>query len=223
MKMASTCAVCWSDMDMKDFEDPRASTETCYKLHCGHAYHTTCIIEFLTRTKHECPLCNKIKDPKTDVPFVGYVKKVIGEVFRLPEIALAKQEFNQTKEEYRAQLKILAKDMKNYVSRRVKELKLNEYRAHYFKCQNQIKNMVKAQCTILGNKHVGAFLFKKDRFSFHTIFDHYLSGERHYYRLYRLRHPRLHCQVFMNKQNNGIKDDDSNSDGTDNQSIRSVL
>ena len=218
-----SCAICWSDMDMKDFEDPRASTETCYKLHCGHAYHTTCVIEFLTRTKHECPLCNKIRDPHTDVPFVGYVRKVLGEVFRIPEIALAKQELNITKEEYRAQLKVLAKDVKNFVKQRVQELKLNEYRTHYFKCQNHIKNMARTECTNLGNKYVGAFLFKKDRYARHTIFDQFLSGEQHYYRLYRLRYPRLHCEVFMRNNDNGVKDDDSNSDGADNQSVRSVL
>lgn len=221
--MSSNCAVCWSEMDMRDFEDTRQSTATCYKLACGHAYHTTCIIEFLTRTRHECPLCNKLKDPQIAVPFVGYVRKVIAEVFKIPEIALAKQELSVTKEEYKAQLKVLKEDMKSFVRNRVKELKLNEYRNHYFKCQTQIKNMVRNECNKLGNKHVGAFLYKKDRYTEYTIFDHFLSGEKHYYRIYRLNHPRLSCPVFMKSKDNGSKNDDSDSDGADNHSVRSVL
>ena len=86
-------------------------------------------------------------------------------------------------------------------------------------------NIYKLSCNVTNKIYIGSTRQPlNSRLSQHKYFyNQYLSGERHYYRLYRLRHPRLYCQVFMNNQNNGVKDNDSNSDGIDNQSVRSVL
>ena len=59
-----SCVICFGDMDMQEYGDERSHTETCRKLRCGHAYHTDCIIEFLSHSNHRCPACNEYKTPE---------------------------------------------------------------------------------------------------------------------------------------------------------------
>jgi len=79
-----TCSICWEDMDMQDYNDSRESTLTCFKLECGHSYHTKCIIMALSKTKHQCPLCNKEKSIQDKVEEQAYIKKILRKVSRLP-------------------------------------------------------------------------------------------------------------------------------------------
>jgi len=37
-----TCNICYENMDMLEYNDPNESTLTCFKLECGHSYHTKC-------------------------------------------------------------------------------------------------------------------------------------------------------------------------------------
>lgn len=60
--MSKECAICRTDMDtlafepQKDMEDDVAITETCMRLKCGHAFHSSCIA-LAFRANVKCPMC----------------------------------------------------------------------------------------------------------------------------------------------------------------------
>ena len=72
------CPICLEDMDMTSFNDSRLSTSTCYKLECGHSFHTKCIIGCLSIDRKKCPSCNDRKNPSTELTLQGLKTVAIG-------------------------------------------------------------------------------------------------------------------------------------------------
>lgn len=61
--MSKECSICRTDMEILSFESPPEGlsddicvNETCLRLKCGHAYHSSCIA-LCFRTNSKCPLC----------------------------------------------------------------------------------------------------------------------------------------------------------------------
>jgi hypothetical protein len=114
MKMPE-CTVCYVDMDMETFNDPRESTETCLRLDCGHAYHSRCIISYLKRTNYDCILCNRNRDPITDR---GRVEQAINAVRRDPGYREIKRELNAADASWKSARSSLKKDVADYLKTR---------------------------------------------------------------------------------------------------------
>lgn len=219
-----TCPICWENMDMKEFNDSRESTTTCFKLECNHSYHTKCIVMFLTKTKSECPICNKIKTPSIELDLQGYSIKLIKEIIREPSIKIIKNELEESKYEYQQSLIELKKNTRKFVEEQTKNLKVKEKRDYYLKCLNTIKSIIRKQCYLKGNKYIAAISFQK-RYWETSVVEMVLFKQKYAYpwKLRKLLYPRINFPIrfLLNIKNN--ESNNSNSDGDDNSSVYSLF
>lgn len=100
--MPGTCCVCQDDMEMEDFNDERPSTDTCYKLDCGHAYHTRCIFQYLRETEYECIQCNVRRTPREEIELTGYIAQALEDLRADPEIRRLRREVEDAMTEFKA-------------------------------------------------------------------------------------------------------------------------
>jgi hypothetical protein len=218
-----TCSICWEEMDMADYNDSLESTLTCFKLECGHAYHTKCIIMSLSKTKHQCPLCNKEKSIQDKVEEQAYIKKILKQVSRLPSIKQIKQEIYIAKKEFRDIVKKLNDDVKEYATKKAIELSLPEKRKYLLNSISTGKKLIREE--FKGNNLITSLLFYKQNNWSATICDIFLCPEaKSYWILQRLKNPRLYIKINVkgvSKHGNEYINSDSNGD--DNHSIHTLL
>lgn len=150
-----SCPICFEDMDMKEYKDENEGTVTCHKLECGHAYHTKCIVNFLTKTQQACPSCNKHKTPEQILELQGLLVETMKRVVKDDRIKILKKDFKDTKEEYKKLLKQIKKEAKDWASNRAKELSIDKYREHLNKSRVNILKTAKEVASEMGNKYVG--------------------------------------------------------------------
>jgi hypothetical protein len=219
------CAICYEDMDMAEFKDPRQSTITCYKLACEHAYHTSCIIRCLKNSRHECPLCNTIKPPEILLNNEGFARKILHEVLRIPEIVHNRKELFTSRELLLEKKRQLKKDVTEYAKKRAEELKINDHRIYFSKCLIYIKNLIKKYCIELGNVYVGAYFFQKEggRSRYRkAIIDQIILREQRVWMLYNLQSSRIYVNFsLLSKHKNESNNPDS--DGDNDLSLHLVL
>jgi hypothetical protein len=57
------CPVCKTDMCVDAFQECECDeiTDNCYRLHCGHAFHTMCIMQTFRTGSDTCPVCRSQK------------------------------------------------------------------------------------------------------------------------------------------------------------------
>lgn len=189
-----TCAICFDEMDMKEFNDEAEGTETCHKLECGHAFHTKCIVDFLTKTRQACPGCNKTRPPEKQLEIEGLIRKTVSAVKNDARVRLAKEEFKTGKEEYRLALKQLEKEGREWAHKRAAELKIKEYKSYYYSSAKAVMTAAREVATEMGPRYIAAV--NSDRTSNNrwgpsvskkTIFGTNPPGHRDW----RLRHPRV--------------------------------
>lgn len=189
-----TCAICFDEMDMKEYKDELEGTETCHKLECGHAFHTKCIIDFLTKTHHACPGCNKSKPPEKQLEIEGLIRATLTAVKRDPRVKDAKKEYEIGKEEYKQAIKQLEKESKEWVLKRAEELKIKEHRSYYHNSGNAVMSAAREVAKEMGPRFSAAV--NSDRtppnrwgatISKKIIFGSNPPG----YRDWRLRNPRV--------------------------------
>jgi hypothetical protein len=89
-------------MDMEDYNDERPSTETCFKLDCGHAFHTRCIFQYLRETEYECIQCNVRRSPREEIELTGYIAQALEDLRADPEIRRLRREVDEAVTEFRA-------------------------------------------------------------------------------------------------------------------------
>jgi hypothetical protein len=87
-------------MDMENFNDERQSTETSYKLDCGHAYHTQCVFRYLRETTYECLQCNVHRTPREEIELTGYIAQTLEELRADPELRRLRREVDEAIAEY---------------------------------------------------------------------------------------------------------------------------
>ena len=175
---------------MKEFKDEADGTETCHKLPCGHAFHTKCIIGFLTNTSKACPGCNKTRPPEKQLDVEGVIRETLLKVKRDPRVRLANEEFKTGKEEYKKALKQLEKECKEWLTKRAAELKIKEYRAYYWTSSRAVMASAREVAKEMGPRYSAAINSDRRhaaRISKKIIFGANPPG----YRDYRLRHPRI--------------------------------
>lgn len=124
------CVICFGDMDMQEFGDERSHTETCRKLRCGHAYHTDCIIEFLSHSNHRCPACNEYKTPEVKFKLRAKLMERVMELKREPDTQIIVKEMAESKKEYLETVQQIKKEATAFIKQRVAELQLKEKRAY---------------------------------------------------------------------------------------------
>jgi hypothetical protein len=100
--MPGTCCVCQDAMDMEDYNDERPSTESCFKLDCGHAFHTRCIFQYLRETEYECIQCNVRRSPREEIELTGYIAQALEDLHADPEIRRLRREVDEAVTEFKA-------------------------------------------------------------------------------------------------------------------------
>jgi len=189
-----TCNICYENMDMVEFKDPNESTLTCFKLECGHAYHTKCLVNFLTHTQHKCPVCNKYKTNDDKLDLEGKIRKLLLEIAKEPEIRTIKEEYNIAKNEYKASLFECKKLMMALFKEQVAKLKILEKKSYFIDCIRALKNKVKEKAIEKSNKHFGAIVFSQESYRRATRFESIFLG-CNFWIINRLKHPRLFLRL----------------------------
>jgi len=155
--------VCMDDMDMREFNDERSRTDTCFKLECGHAYHVGCIINYLSQTNHKCIGCNTPKTAENQLTMVGLITRV-KRVFRLDrEYLRIKGEEKQALREYRECITELKKDIRGYTKRRGQELFLHEKRDYWIQCRKNGMKRLNELASQMGPMYDGAVTAMKNK------------------------------------------------------------
>jgi hypothetical protein len=151
-----TCAICHDDMDMEEYKDEQESTQTCFKLECGHAFHTKCIIQVLSKTGHKCPSCNKGKTPEDKLYFQGMLTSMISEIRKDERVKYAKNEYNESVMAYKQVIKQLTIESRAWILNRANELKLYDHKLYYQKAKKSVMTEAKIAAKEIGPKYVGA-------------------------------------------------------------------
>jgi hypothetical protein len=172
-------------MDMRMWNDERESTPTCYKLDCGHAYHTKCIIECLKRSNLGCPNCNERKTPQEELTRKGLFLKAIREITKNPELRHIKEEYNESAKELTETRKQLKNDAIAFIKKRKQELMFDEKRAYFFKCIQTYKKQATKIAEKMSNMHLGATGFRRYRYGPTEFETFLLKGTG--YRFWRLK------------------------------------
>lgn len=154
--MEHSCALCFEDMDMQMWNDEHDSTLTCYKLPCGHAYHTKCIIDCLTKSNIGCPNCNSHKSPREEFTRRGLLMKAISDIKKNPELRYIKQEYKQSIQEIVQTRKRLQKEAREFIQQRKKDLCFDEKRSYYTRCLAAYKKQATDIAKTLSPMHFGA-------------------------------------------------------------------
>lgn len=198
-----SCPICFEDMDMKEYKDENEGTVTCHKLECGHAYHTKCIVNFLTKTQQACPSCNKHKTPEQILELQGILVETMNEVVKDPKIKFLKKDFKETKDEYIKLLNQLKTEAKEWASNRAKELAIDKYRTYLKKSRVNLLNTAREVASEMGKKYVATLYTKvfKDQgnrrnFQGYLIVESALYGKESWRHTWGLKHPSVYFKVF---------------------------
>lgn len=158
------CSVCLDEMDMLDFNDPREKTDTCFKLECGHAYHTACIIRYLSHSNHSCLHCNEIKTPIQQLNIVGVAARLRAKITRHPAIQYLKHEMDEAYSEYSQSVKKLKAEIKQYVKTRIAETRIKEKRDYWQSAERAVKSKQREIARTMGREYIGALVEMNQRF-----------------------------------------------------------
>ncbi len=187
-------------MDMREFNDPHLSTDTCFKLECGHAYHTKCIVQFLTRTEHKCPSCNQHKTPTETVEFGGVIVNAIKNIKKDDRVRIAKHEFHEARTEYKAVISQLKKEVKEWAKNRANDLKISDHKEYYKQSASNVMAKAKIVAAELGPIYIGALKTKEqtrretrwgENLAKRELFGAHVPG----FRDWRLRNPTIWFRI----------------------------
>jgi phage anti-repressor protein len=184
-------------MDMREFKDERSGTETCHKLECDHAFHTKCIIDFLTKTESKCPCCNNHKSFDQKLTEAGAFKKVLKEIRCSKGFKSAKEETQQARAEYIQVTKQLKSEAKAWITNRAIELKFEENKAYYLRSVSECKKAANKVAKHLGRKHIGALLkfIATPGIRPQYAFEEFLFGKQGWWKVYRMNNPRFSMKL----------------------------
>jgi hypothetical protein len=161
--MDNNCVLCFDEMDMRSYQDERQSTGICFKLECGHAYHTKCIIDCLTKSNIGCPNCNAHRRPENELTIKGIVAKVVREIKRDPELQALKHEYVLSMKELSATKKQIKKDTKEFIRKRKQELLFEDKRKYHVQCVSAYRRKIFEVAQKKSPVHLGV-LYKNPTF-----------------------------------------------------------
>jgi len=191
------CPICFDDMDMIEYNDERDGTATCFKLGCGHAFHTKCIIDVLSKTQHTCPSCNKHKGPAEQIERCGVIVKLLRDIKKDDRMKIARAEYTVATAEYVDVLARLKKEAREWVRERAEELKILEHRKYWKSSITAVKRTAREIALEKGTKYTGA-MEADDRVNRRwglRVSEVSLFGKQARIRDYRLTNPRVWCTL----------------------------
>lgn len=169
--MSGTCCVCQDEMDMADYQDPRESTPSCYRLECGHSYHTKCIVQYMRNTQFDCIQCNVRRSPQEEIDLTGQIAQQMNLMKRDPEVRRLKKEADEAFREFKAS----RQDFQTALHAEVAELKEKSgYTANRKETLRRIAVLrahIKAQCLRRNPLAAGVWVFGGDE-----VFDRLFFG-----------------------------------------------
>lgn len=194
------CPICLDDMDMLSFNDEHDSTPTCYKLECGHAYHTKCIIQTLSQSERKCPSCNGNKDPTTALTQKGLAIQLLAQVKKNPDVKACTHEVKEAIDEYKEAIKTLKSDTKAYIAQRSTELHIPQKRKYLMECLSATQRSATATAKTLNPKFTAAFTVlygdHHGRYWRGTAFERVFYGKGAAYTIARSKYPRLWVPLY---------------------------
>ena len=194
--MEDPCVICFETMDMRSYNDERENTETCYKLECGHAYHTRCIIQCLSNMHQKCPSCNKTKNHKQELTREGIIRKLVAEVRKDDDIKFLTNEYYEIREELSQANAQLKKDVKEYVENRKKELNIVEKKSYFLSCLAKIQGKARVIAKAKGPEYIGA-ITAESRYRFWlSTFECNFFGRAQAHTNRRLKYPYLRLHLY---------------------------
>jgi hypothetical protein len=193
------CSVCFEDMDMSYYNDNREHTETCFKLECGHAFHTKCIIRTLQISNSSCPSCNLFKTADQLIRRDGIVKKLITELKRNPEVSPLIQEFREAKKENDETLKRIEAETREFIKKKMEEYHFEEKRKYAIECMALVKRRINAIARAKGPLYIGA-ISSLDKWNYRRLFERKILGLNDSWRCLRsIMYPTLRIALYNMK------------------------
>jgi len=183
---------------MESYNDERQSTETCFKLECGHAFHTRCVIQVLTRTNHKCPACNKHKTPEQEIKRAEYIRNAVSKIKRTEGVRIAKTEYATATKDYADSVRQLRKDVREWAKNRAIELNVYEYRTYWCSSKTAVRNAAKTAANTMGFDYKAALNSRDtERYGWRNtkVADNVLFGKQSRVNDYRLMHPTVWCRI----------------------------
>ena len=192
------CPICLEDMDMIHYNDERESSSSCFKMNCGHAYHTKCIINCLSIEGKKCPQCNDKKSAAQELSFEGLKKKYLGEIKRDKDIQFLMNELNLSDQEYSEARRQLKKDIQEFINKRKVELGMDVKRDYVLECLKRIRNDSKTIAKEKGPEYVASLVPDEGRYRRSwggTPFERHFFGRTKAYHFCRLKNAYIHLRI----------------------------
>ena len=175
-------------MDMLSYQDEQDSTVTCFKLECGHAYHTRCIVDCLQRVNKKCPNCNIEKPPQQVLRMEGVVSQLLDEAKHDRGMREELANYRTSVRDLHTCITQIKNDAKRYINQRKEELTLVEKRKHFNLTLRKVRAKFLKICKEKGPLYYGAYKnipeWRRDRLIF-------TNRHRHY----RLKYPYFHFRI----------------------------
>ena len=164
-------------MDMLSYQDQQDSTVQCFKLECGHAYHTRCIVDCLQRVNRKCPNCNTEKPPEQVLRMEGVVAQLLDEIRRSKELRQEFAEYQTSVSDLHSSIRQLKNDTKEYIKKRKEELSIVEKRKQFNSILRKVRAKFLKICKSKGTIFYGAYKnvpeWRRDRLIFRNRHRHY--------------------------------------------------
>lgn len=194
--MDKLCAVCLEQMDMLTYKDEHESTSTCFKLRCGHAFHTKCIVECLQRANKECPCCNDKKNLDEEMTNAGILINLIKEIRKDGRVKIAMDEYKEAKKELQDTTNQLKIDVLEYSRKRKEELEYENKHKYFLKSISNVKSEMKEVSKEKGPKFQALFTrsFNKCLGSNQYQFERFVLNA-YGYKFYKLKYKRIHLNL----------------------------
>ena len=71
---------------MTDCKVHRVESETVFRLKCGHAYHSNCILQHIVSQTFECPLCRAEPEEASNQIVLNFTVDEIQDAVGLPDL-----------------------------------------------------------------------------------------------------------------------------------------
>jgi hypothetical protein len=189
-----TCPICYEEMDMIEFQDTKESTETSFKLECGHAYHTKCIVTFLTRSESKCPCCNTRTTAEKKLDYEALKRKNLSQIKNTDTLKIIVKEHWEAKADLIKVLRQLREETREWAAKRAAELNVATYRNYFIQTVSSARAEAKRIARIMSPGHLETINSLETHHMNSWRADPlniYLFGKSSRYSIYRVSNPRV--------------------------------